>query len=294
MLLGAHYEWRAAGPLHLIGELARVQSDSRVLNPFKNGAARDLGTQSRPLWAADFDLGLSLTGGKSWHRLVPEVAGGFGLISQFNTPPDTGGFKFGTRFSLNVGAGPALCARRQVSDSLRCERSGLHDLVSADVLHRANRWNGGRDDASRKILLAEQPGVHAGPVVPVLIRAPSRVPTFLTRRVTFAAAHRYRRPEWSEEENARVFGLCARENYHGHSYVCEVTVTGDVDPRTGMLVDLAVLDRVLDAEVRSRFDHRNVNLDVPEFADGKRIPTGEELRGSFTTACNRRSGRCAW
>ena len=103
------------------------------------------------------------------------------------------------------------------------------------------------------------------------------MPTFLTRRVTFAAAHRYRRPEWSEEENARVFGLCARENYHGHSYVCEVTVTGDVDPRTGMLVDLAVLDRVLDAEVRSRFDHRNVNLDVPEFADGKRIPTGEEL-----------------
>jgi len=103
------------------------------------------------------------------------------------------------------------------------------------------------------------------------------VPTFLTRRVTFAAAHRYRRPDWSNEENARVFGLCARENYHGHSYVCEVTVTGEVDPRTGMVIDLALLDRVLDAEVRSRFDHRNVNLDVPEFADGKRIPTGEEL-----------------
>ena len=59
------------------------------------------------------------------------------------------------------------------------------------------------------------------------------MPTFLTRRVTFAAAHRYRRPEWSEEENARVFGLCARENYHGHSYVCEVTVSGDVDPQDG-------------------------------------------------------------
>ena len=103
------------------------------------------------------------------------------------------------------------------------------------------------------------------------------MPTFLTRRVTFAAAHRYRRPDWSEEKNARVFGLCSRENYHGHSYVCEVTVTGDVDPETGMLIDLALLDRVLDVEVRSRFDHRNVNLDVPEFADGKQIPTGEEL-----------------
>ena len=103
------------------------------------------------------------------------------------------------------------------------------------------------------------------------------MPTFLTRRVTFAAAHRYRRPEWSDEKNASVFGLCARENYHGHSYACEVTVTGDVDPQTGMLIDLAVLDRVLETEVRARFDHSNINLDVPEFADGKRIPTGEEL-----------------
>lgn len=103
------------------------------------------------------------------------------------------------------------------------------------------------------------------------------MPTFLTRRVTFAAAHRYRRPEWSDAQNASVFGLCSRENYHGHSYSCEVTVTGDVDPQTGMLIDLAVLDRVLETEVRARFDHANINLDVPEFADGKRIPTGEEL-----------------
>ena len=103
------------------------------------------------------------------------------------------------------------------------------------------------------------------------------MPTFLTRRVTFAAAHRYRRPDWSDEKNASVFGVCARENYHGHSYACEVTVTGDVDPQTGMLIDLAVLDRVLETEVRARFDHSNINLDVPEFADGKHIPTGEEL-----------------
>src|SRR5213076_1491393 len=56
---------------------------------------------------------------------------------------------------------------------------------------------------------------------------------FLTRRITFAAAHRYRRPEWSDEENERVFGLCARPNYHGHSYVCEVTVRGEIDATTG-------------------------------------------------------------
>lgn len=103
------------------------------------------------------------------------------------------------------------------------------------------------------------------------------MPSFLTRRVTFAAAHRYRRPDWSAEKNAQTFGLCARENYHGHSYVCDVTVTGAIDPDTGMIVDLGVLDRVLAREVRERFDHRNINLDVPEFADGKLVPTGEEL-----------------
>ncbi len=102
-------------------------------------------------------------------------------------------------------------------------------------------------------------------------------PAYLTRRVTFAAAHRYRRPDWSDAENERVFGLCARPNFHGHSYVCDVTVQGEIDPVTGMLVDLGALDRVLQAEVRERFDHRNINLDVPEFADGRLVPTGENI-----------------
>lgn len=103
------------------------------------------------------------------------------------------------------------------------------------------------------------------------------MPTFLTRRLTFAAAHRYRRPDWSHARNAEVFGLCARQHFHGHTYTCTVTVTGDVDPATGMVVDLGTLDRVLASEVRERFDHRNINLEVSEFAEGKRIPTGEEL-----------------
>jgi 6-pyruvoyltetrahydropterin/6-carboxytetrahydropterin synthase len=103
------------------------------------------------------------------------------------------------------------------------------------------------------------------------------MPSYLTRRVSFAAAHRYRRPEWSEERNAEVFGLCSRESFHGHSYVCDVVVTGEIDPTTGFVVDLGLLDRVLATEVRERFDHRNINLDVPEFADGKLVPTGEEL-----------------
>ena len=103
------------------------------------------------------------------------------------------------------------------------------------------------------------------------------MPTFITRRVTFAAAHRYRIAEWSDERNAAAFGLCARPSFHGHSYVCDVTVTGHVDSVTGFLVDLPALDAALQREVRERFDHRNINLDIPEFGDGGLIPTGENV-----------------
>jgi 6-pyruvoyltetrahydropterin/6-carboxytetrahydropterin synthase len=103
------------------------------------------------------------------------------------------------------------------------------------------------------------------------------MPYFLTRRVTFAAAHRYRRPEWSDAQNEAAFGLCARPSFHGHSYACDVTVRGDLDETTGFAADLGLLDRVLAAEVRERFDHRNINLDVPEFGEGRLVPTGENL-----------------
>jgi 6-pyruvoyltetrahydropterin/6-carboxytetrahydropterin synthase len=103
------------------------------------------------------------------------------------------------------------------------------------------------------------------------------MPTFLTRRVSFAAAHRYRIATWSEEKNVATFGACARPNYHGHSYTCDVTVTGTLDPTTGFVADLGALDAALQREVRERFDHANINLDVPEFADGKLVPTGENL-----------------
>ena len=99
----------------------------------------------------------------------------------------------------------------------------------------------------------------------------------LTRRISFSAAHRYRRPDWSDEKNITVFGACAWKNFHGHSYVCDVTVSGPIDVTTGFVVDLGALDRILKEHVTDRFDHRNINLDVPEFADGKLVPTGENL-----------------
>lgn len=100
---------------------------------------------------------------------------------------------------------------------------------------------------------------------------------YLTRRVTFAAAHRYRRPDWDDARNAATFGACARPHYHGHTYVCDVTVGGTIDEETGFIVDLGVLDGILAREVRERYDHTNLNLDIPEFAEGRQIPTGENL-----------------
>ena len=119
------------------------------------------------------------------------------------------------------------------------------------------------------------------------------MPTFLTRRVSFAAAHRYRVPAWSDEKNEATFGLCARPSYHGHGYVCDVTVTGEVDPVTGFVVDLGKLDAVLQREVRERLDHRNINTDVPEFADGKLIPSGENLARFIADRVQRGLGAAA-
>ncbi|MFI5257218.1 MAG: 6-pyruvoyl trahydropterin synthase family protein [Gemmatimonadales bacterium] len=119
------------------------------------------------------------------------------------------------------------------------------------------------------------------------------MPSFLTRRVSFAAAHRYRVAEWSDAKNESTFGLCARPNYHGHGYVCDVTVTGAVDPVTGFAVDLGLLDRVLQQEVRDRLDHRNLNLDVDEFRDGGLMPTGENLARVIALRVQSALGRAA-
>lgn len=100
----------------------------------------------------------------------------------------------------------------------------------------------------------------------------------LTRRVQFAAAHRYRRAEWDDAQNEAAFGKCARREYHGHTYTVEITVTGAVDPQTGMLLDLRTLDAAIAQEVTARFDHRTLNLDVEEFREPTGlIPTGENI-----------------
>ena len=100
---------------------------------------------------------------------------------------------------------------------------------------------------------------------------------YLTRKLPFTAAHRYYRPEWSEAENRRVFGACANPHGHGHNYVLEVTVTGEIDPQTGFSVDLAALDALLQREILDRLDHQHLNHAVPDFTEGGTVPTTENI-----------------
>ena len=97
----------------------------------------------------------------------------------------------------------------------------------------------------------------------------------LTRRATFSASHYYWNDAWSAEENQRVFGRCANRNGHGHNYALEVTVAGEPDPVTGFVVDLKWLKDVIEEKIMADWDHRHLNLEVPEFA--ATIPTSENI-----------------
>ena len=97
----------------------------------------------------------------------------------------------------------------------------------------------------------------------------------LTRRYQFAASHRLHRPNFSEAENARIYGKCSNPYGHGHNYVLEVTVTGPVDPATGMIANLGQLDPFVEREVVEAFDHKYLNEEVPEFV--RNVPTAENI-----------------
>ena len=97
----------------------------------------------------------------------------------------------------------------------------------------------------------------------------------LGRRYRFAASHRLHTAHLSEEENYRVFGKCSNPHGHGHNFVVEVSVSGDVDPATGMIANLADLDSFVEHRVLDEFDHHSLNDDVPAFRE--KVPTTENL-----------------
>jgi 6-pyruvoyltetrahydropterin/6-carboxytetrahydropterin synthase len=95
------------------------------------------------------------------------------------------------------------------------------------------------------------------------------------RRATFNAAHRIFNPNLTDEENFAIFGKCSNPNYHGHNYVFETWVEGEIDQETGYVIDLKNLKAIINEEVLERFDHRNLNLDCPEFTTLK--PSAENI-----------------
>lgn len=97
----------------------------------------------------------------------------------------------------------------------------------------------------------------------------------LSRRYSFPASHRLFRPEWSDEQNLRVFGKCANPHGHGHNYTLEVSVTGPVDAQTGMIANLTDLDEYVKRNVLEEFDHANLNEQIAEFR--ATVPTTENL-----------------
>ena len=103
--------------------------------------------------------------------------------------------------------------------------------------------------------------------------------TFLTRKYDFPASHRLFNPDFSDEENVRVFRQCNNLNGHGHNYELEVTVKGTPDPRLGMVVDIYELDQIVQRVILERVDHKNLNLDV-DFMKGL-IPTAENMVWAF-------------
>ena len=99
----------------------------------------------------------------------------------------------------------------------------------------------------------------------------------LERRFRFSASHLYRRPDWSEQENRSRFGKCANLPGHGHNYRLFVTVEGEIDPQSGFIIDLGDFDSLVTTKVIDRLDHQHLNAALPEFGEGGKIPSSENL-----------------
>lgn len=97
----------------------------------------------------------------------------------------------------------------------------------------------------------------------------------ISRKAHFNAAHRLYRKDWSDDKNQSIFGKCNNPNFHGHNYDMTVSVTGHIDPETGYVMDVKILSDLIKEEIEDRFDHKNLNLDVPEFANLN--PTAENI-----------------
>ena len=97
----------------------------------------------------------------------------------------------------------------------------------------------------------------------------------VSRKAHFNAAHRLYRKDWTFEKNDEIFGKCNNPNFHGHNYELIVSVTGEIDQETGYVIDMKVLKDIIKEEIEDAFDHKNLNVEVPEFKDLN--PTAENI-----------------
>jgi len=97
----------------------------------------------------------------------------------------------------------------------------------------------------------------------------------VSRKAHFNSAHRLYRSDWEEEKNKSVFGKCSNKHFHGHNYELIVSVTGEIDPETGYVIDIKTLKDLIRSEVEDSFDHKNLNIEVPDFK--KLNPTAENI-----------------
>jgi 6-pyruvoyltetrahydropterin/6-carboxytetrahydropterin synthase len=97
----------------------------------------------------------------------------------------------------------------------------------------------------------------------------------VSRKAHFNAAHRLYRKDWDDAKNFEIFGKCSNPNFHGHNYELIASVTGTIDPETGYVIDLKILKDIIKCEVEEAFDHKNLNIEVPEFKDLN--PTAENI-----------------
>lgn len=97
----------------------------------------------------------------------------------------------------------------------------------------------------------------------------------VNRKAHFNAAHRLYRKDWNDEKNVTVFGKCSNPNFHGHNYELTVSVTGEIDEKTGFVIDMKILKDLIYNEIETAFDHKNLNVEVEEFRDLN--PTAENI-----------------
>lgn len=102
---------------------------------------------------------------------------------------------------------------------------------------------------------------------------------YITRKFHFSASHRVFNPELNDEENYRIYGKCSNPNGHGHNYVMEVTVAGEIDPAIGFVMDLTELKNLVEKEIINKVDHKNLNIDVPFMKDV--LPSTENIAVTF-------------